>query len=174
MSAWETPGATDEWYTPPYIFAALCCRFDLDVAPAQFGHGCVPANRLLMGDGLQANLWHGFVWMNPPFGGRNGLVPWLDKFFAHGNGVALVPDRTSAPWFQDAWRKADAVLFTRKIRFLRPDGTEGKSPSCGTALFASGARGVVALRNAESAGLGIFTHLSRPAHSLALPIGQAA
>jgi hypothetical protein len=39
--------------------------------------------------------------MNPPFGGRNGLAPWLDKFFANGNGIALTPDRTSAPWWQD-------------------------------------------------------------------------
>jgi hypothetical protein len=100
--------------------------------------------------------------MNPPFGGRNGLEPWLGKFFVHGNGIALVPDRTSAPWFQHAWRKANAVLFTRKIRFLRPDGTEGKSPSCGTALFAAGDLAVTALMTAESNGLGILAHLANP------------
>ncbi|MEV4610652.1 hypothetical protein MRBLMR1_005789 [Neorhizobium sp. LMR1-1-1.1] len=99
------------------------------------------------------------MWMNPPFGGRNGLVPWLDKFFRHGNGVALVPDRTSAPWFQDSWHRADLVLFTPKLRFLRPDGREGRSPSNGTALFAIGDLGAAALERAALANLGV---LGRP------------
>lgn len=142
MSHWETPGASDEWYTPRYVFDALGCRFDLDVAHPGDATCHVPARTWITSRSLDHDWW-GFVWMNPPFGGRNAIAPWLDKFFAHGDGIALTPDRTSAPWFQDAWRKADAVLFTRKIRFLRPDGTEGVSPSNGTALFAIGDRGVL-------------------------------
>lgn len=165
MSHWETSGASDEWYTPKFVFDALGERFDMDVAapmllPSWIGDRLIPTDpkggrEWLWKDSLETD-WRGFVWMNPPFGGRNGLAPWLDKFFEHGNGIALVPDRTSAPWFQDAWRKADAVLFTRKIRFLRPDGTEGKSPSNGTALFAAGHRAEVALRRAADRGLGIL------------------
>jgi len=200
MGYWDTPGRSDEWYTTPQVFAALGCRFDLDVAPARYGTPdlarvwCIeqeelrrqahelqvalgkssaadftpraipdalpgsdhtPADRKLLGDGL-ALPWHGFVWMNPPFGGRNGIEPWLTRFFDHGNGVALAPDRTSAPWFWSAWQKADAVLFTRKIRFLRPDGSEGVSPSNGTALFSSGVRGAEALKSAAKSGFGIL------------------
>lgn len=99
--------------------------------------------------------------MNPPFGGRNGLIPWLDKFFAHGDGVALTPDRTSAPWFQSSWEKAGCVLFTRKIRFLRPDGSEGVSPSNGTALWAVGPAGEHALRSAARHGFGILAEPCR-------------
>lgn len=154
MGYWDKPGASDEWYTPAYVFDALGERFDLDVAhPAGATH--VPAKFWLSANSLDAP-WGGFVWMNPPFGGRNGIVPWLDKFFAHGNGIALTPDRTSAPWFWDAWQKADRVLFTRKIRFLRPDGSEGVSPSNGTALFAAGERGARALDRAAGKGLGIL------------------
>jgi hypothetical protein len=95
----------------------------------------------------------------PPFGGRNGIKPWLDKFFAHGNGVALTPDRTSAPWWQEAAGKANSVLFIAgKVKFIRPDGTLGKSPSNGTTLFASGRRGLEALDNARRAGLGWMAH----------------
>jgi len=156
MSHWETPGASDEWYTPAFVFEALGETFDLDVAaPEEFARTHVPASEWLFHDALNEG-WFGFVWMNPPFGGRNSLEPWLDRFFAHGNGIALTPDRTSAPWFQDAWRKADAVLFTRKIRFIRPDGMEGKSPSNGTALFAAGHRAKMALRRAAVHGLGIL------------------
>ncbi|WP_210250917.1 DNA N-6-adenine-methyltransferase [Methylobacterium sp. WL8] len=153
MGYWDTPGRSDEWYTPPAVFEALGCRFDLDVAPARMGGHHVPAAEITVADGLVED-WHGFVWMNPPFGGRNGIEPWLDRFFAHGDGIALTPDRTSAPWFWSAWAKADAALFTRKIRFLRPDGTAGVSPSNGTALFAAGDRAVAALHRAAGCGLG--------------------
>jgi len=156
MGYWDTPGKSDEWFTPPRVFEALGCEFDLDVAsPIYFGALHVPARKRMI-CGALVKPWDGFVWMNPPFGGRNGIEPWLDRFFAHGNGIALAPDRTSAPWFWAAWGKADLVLFTRKIRFLRPDGTEGISPSNGTALMAAGSVGVAALRTAAGKGFGIL------------------
>ena len=157
MSHWENSiGESSEWYTPPHVFDALGCRFDMDVAaPADRSHVHVPADRFLSKDGL-TEPWDGFVWMNPPFGGRNGIAPWLERFIAHGDGVALTPDRTSAPWFWQAWAGVELGLFTRKIRFLRPDGTEGTAPSNGTALMSIGERGHVALRRAMSRGLGIL------------------
>lgn len=97
MAYWDSPGASDEWYTPPNVFAALGCRFDMDVAAPVNRSGIhVPADQFLSSDSLTTP-WAGFVWMNPPFGGRGGLAPWLDRFIAHGDGIALVPDRTSAP-----------------------------------------------------------------------------
>ena len=130
MAHWEASGQSDEWYTPKLVFDALQCVFDLDVAAPATGPLHVPARAWLSERSLESR-WHGFVWMNPPFGSRNSLAHWLNKFFAYGNGIALTPDRTSAAWFQAAWPKADAVLFTPKLRFLRPDGSEGKSPSNG-------------------------------------------
>ena len=161
MSYWEGTGKSDDWYTPCAVFDALGCRFDLDVAgDANALAYCVPAPVALSGMGLEQS-WTDFIWMNPPFGGRNGIKPWLDKFITHGNGIALTPDRTSAPWFQDAMSHMDAVLFTRKIRFLRPDGSEGKSPSNGTALMAIGWRGTAALHRAAEHGFGILTTPAR-------------
>lgn len=148
MSSWEGPGQSDEWYTPKYVFDALGCWFDLDVAgPGLKTH--VPTGRCITHSSLERP-WFGFVWMNPPFGGRNGLIPWLDKFFEHGNGIALTPDRTSAPWWQEAARRADAVLFVSpKIKFERPDGSLGKQPGTGTTLFACGDHAVLSLRRAD-------------------------
>lgn len=154
MGYWETGGKSDEWYTPPFVFVALGCKFDLDVAgDANAPAYAVPAPVAYSGMGLEQT-WTGFVWMNPPFGGRNGIAPWLDKFFDHGNGIALTPDRTSAPWFQSALTRCDAVLFTPKIKFLRPDGKPGNSPSNGTALMGVGQQAVAGLNRAHSAGLG--------------------
>lgn len=157
MAVWESIGASDEWYTPKYIFDAIGERFDLDVAAPLDGGPHVPADDWHESDSLNRPWWD-FVWMNPPFGGRNGLVPWLDRFFDHGNGIALTPDRTSAPWWQDAAKKADAILFIAgKVKFIRPDGTEGKSPSTGTCLFAAGDRGVAALKSGHKNGLGYLS-----------------
>jgi len=154
MGQWETKGASDEWYTPAYIFDALGERFDLDVAsPPRQTH--VPADKRRSYGDLPSE-WpdFAFLWMNPPFGGRNGLVPWLDYFFIHGHGIALTPDRTSTDWWQDAAGKADAVLFMRgKVKFERPDGSVGGSPANGTTLFAAGDRAVAALKRASALGI---------------------
>lgn len=160
MSAWEALGQSDEWYTPKYIFDALGCRFDLDVAHPHGRRTHVPCDGYLSHNGLTAP-WFGFVWMNPPFGGRNALEPWLTRFFDHGNGIALTPDRTSAPWFRNAWARVDLVLFMPKVRFIRPDGSEGKSPSTGTALWAAGQTGAAALRRAANRDLGILASPER-------------
>jgi len=155
MSHWEASGKSDDWWTPKYIFDALGETFDLDVSAPIEGPLHVPCLGWLYDRGLE-RAWNGFVWMNPPFGGRNGLKPWLDKFLQHGNGIALVPDRTSAPWWQEMARKADALLFIGgKVRFIRPDGSTGDSPSTGTVLVAAGDRGVGALVGADKAGLGL-------------------
>jgi hypothetical protein len=167
----QSIGASDEWYTPAFVFEAMGVRFDLDVAaPVAKCPASAWCNNAYSHDSL-TRIWPGFVWMNPPFGGRNGLVPWLEKFFAHGDGVALVPDRTSAPWFHRYACRADAVLFvgkpnpprksSNKIQFIRPSGEPGKSPAQGTALLALGARGAVALRNARRAGLGLLFEVAQ-------------
>lgn len=156
MSHWESSGKNNNWYTPKYVFDAMGeVRFDLDVAGKHVKVNSVPSDFTYAKDSLERD-WHGFVWMNPPFGGRNGLQPWLEKFLDHGNGIALTPDRTSAPWFRYAWDRAQSVLFTPKIRFIREDGSLGKSPSNGTALWAVGEKAVAALINARDNGLGIL------------------
>lgn len=163
MGYWETAiGASDEWYTPKYVFDALGCSFDLDPANAAVGGWHVPCTASYGEGGLEKN-WAGFVWLNAPFGGRNGLVPWIDRFFQHGDGVMLTPDRTSAPWWQAAAARASSLLFVSgKIKFERPDGSTGGSPSNGTVLFAAGARGDRALQAAARAKLGFLACGARP------------
>lgn len=139
MSAYETIGATDEWYTPPEIFDAIGLRFDLDVAsPGSEIVPWVPADSCYTFSSLMRP-WFGRVWMNPPFGGRNAYQAWADRFVQHGNGIALAPDRTSAPWFQDFAHQCDGLLFwAPKIKFIKPDGSRGDSPGTGTTLFSIG------------------------------------
>lgn len=150
MSEWEAIGKSDDWYTPAYIFDHLQVEFDLDVAAPAYGPRYVPCRGWLSEDSLE-KAWTGFVWMNPPFGARNAITPWLDRFAAHGNGIALTPDRTSAPWFQDFAPRVDLMLFVSpKVKFERPDGTIGKSPGSGTVLHGIGAKATAALIRASN------------------------
>lgn len=150
-------GATDEWYTPPHVFRALGCAFDYDVAsPGRELTPWIPAAVYITADSL-SKTWDGFVWMNPPFGARNGLMPWLAKFFDHGNGIALVPDRTSAPWWQQFAPRADLILFVApKLKFIGANGTAGPSPAQGTCLLAKGRRALEPLYRAQAEGLGVL------------------
>jgi hypothetical protein len=85
-------------------------------------------------DGL-AQPWHGLVFMNPPFGGCNGHVPWLIKFLKHADGIAIVRAYTSSGWWHAHVAPcAEILLFPRgKTKFIRPDGSIGKGQ--GTVLY---------------------------------------
>jgi len=143
---------SDYWFTPPVIFGALGETFDLDVAAPPEGPRHVPARRYFSKLSLERR-WNGFVWMNPPYGHQSSKRLWLGKFFRHGNGIALMPDRTSAPWWQEFAPMAHCLLFiSPKIQFERPDGSVGEQPGNGTTLFAAGPRAVDALVRATSLG----------------------
>lgn len=155
MAEHEPPiGQSDEWYTPPEIFHALGLRFDLD--PCSQWPPQVPARIIYTKeqDGLVCPWW-GTVFMNPPFGGRHGHVPWLKKFLNHGNGVAIVRAYTSSDWWHEHIApRAETLLFPRgKTKFVRPDGSIGKSPGHSIALIGMGA---VANKALEQSGLGWF------------------
>lgn len=150
-------GNSDDWYTPPDMLDALGEQFDLDPCSPGASHW-VPAMRVFTknDNGLDRE-WEGFVFMNPPFGGRNGHIPWLEKFLSHGNGIAIVRAYTSSAWFHQYAVQADAMLFPRgKTKFVRPDGSIGGSPGHGIVLLACGERAKTALRNS---GLGLFVDL---------------
>lgn len=154
----NTIGETDEWYTPQDIFIALDVEFDLDPCSPGEEHW-VPAKSIYTKkeDGLRSP-WRGFVFMNPPFGGRNGHIPWLVKFLNHGDGIAIVRAYTSSKWFHQYAIKAQAMLFPKgKTKFIRSDGSIGKAPGHGIVLLAMGSKGVESLRNSK---LGFFVELN--------------
>jgi len=136
-------GASDDWYTPPEIFQALgFCEdapFDLDPCSPGADHWVPTKNIFTIHDDGLSHDWFGTVFMNPPFGGRNGHVPWLKKFIEHGDGIAIVRAYTSSRWFHDWAIKAETMCFPRgKTKFIRPDGSIGKSPGHGVVLLGMG------------------------------------
>jgi hypothetical protein len=158
---------TTEWFTPPEIFEAMEVEFDLDVAsPGARKVPWIPARRHLTirDDGLKQP-WQGFVWMNCPFGLRNGMEQWIERFIEHGNGVALVVDFTSTEWWQHLTEHSDFILFVRpKIQFL--PRSDGRMNCLGSTLVAIGDAGIRALRNAERNGRGICFQRARARGSI--------
>ena len=137
----KSVGESSEWYTPKAIFDALGLTFDLDPCSPGVGLCHVPARKVFTtaADGL-TQPWHGLVWLNPPFGGRRGQVPWLRRFFQHKNGIALCSSLTSADWFHDlVVPNAQVLCFPKgKTKFIRADGSIGKEPGNGIVLIGAG------------------------------------
>ena len=143
MSSWESLGQSDEWYTPKYIFVALGCTFDLDVAsPNRATH--VPAKAFIMDESLDRD-WHGFVWMNPPY---SNPTPFVDKFIAHGNGICLVP-MAKAKWFHRLWAESDVIVpMPVNLKFHRSNDKDAQI-MFNTVLVGIGSKAIAAIIRAE-------------------------
>lgn len=154
--------STDEWFTPPELFAALNIGFDLDPAAPPGGVPWIPAERHFSkaDDGL-TQPWAGRIWLNPPYGRETGR--WLARLAEHRDGIALVFARTETRWFQQYVPAATAVCYIAgRLSFVRPDGTRGDSAGAPSLLIAYGLPCAIAL--AES-GLGqtfLVPHCPRP------------
>ncbi len=60
--------------------------------------------------------WSGFVYCNPPFSQKEA---WAKKLYAYGNGILILPERGSAPWFGPLAERVGAYWVMRqKINFI--------------------------------------------------------
>lgn len=76
--------------------------------------------------------WSGFVFCNPPFSEKE---KWINKFISHGNGILLLPERGSAPWFGPLAEKSRFYwVMGKKINFVGGP----TSNNLGTCLFLFG------------------------------------
>ena len=140
--------ANDELYTPKWIFDSLKLIFDLDVCAPKGGPVHTPAVEYFdqESDGL-ASKWFGLVYMNPPYSQPR---PWVEKWLAHGSGIALVPFAKSQ-WFVDLWNSdAVGVPLPTKTKFLSPE-LKDTSIWMPTSLWAIGPVAERALERSEIA-----------------------
>ena len=157
---------TAEWLTPPEIFnpngeprPGIKLVFDLDVASPGIDKCFVPARRCFTrADNGLIQPYHGLVWNNPPFNQdegarRNGIIPWLMRFFDHRNGVLLVRAQTACGWWHEyIVPNAEVICFVKgKTKFLRSDGSVGKQPTSGVVFIGAG---TVACNALLESGLG--------------------
>jgi hypothetical protein len=149
----------DERYSPAWWFKTMGLTFDMDVCDPYAwkklpGYAVPAKNHLTQRDGGLRTAWSGLVWMNPPFGGRNDIVPWLEKFVEHGNGVGCCWGRTASGWFQDFMPQMQRLVFLRnKKQFVYPNGELCGCAKDGVVLFAKGIKGVTSLGEFSQYGL---------------------
>ncbi len=119
-------GNTDDWLTPPDIVQDLG-PFDLDPC-ASVGAPWLCATNNFYEYGLESE-WHGFVWLNPPYGPQTWK--WLNQLSDHPDGgIALTFARTETNGFHmEVWDKADALFFFRGRLFFHYPKTGERAPS---------------------------------------------
>ena len=106
----QSSETSDDYFTPKWLFDTLGVEFDLDVCCPPEGPLYTPCKSFFTqeSDGLSSD-WHGLVWMNPPF---SGTTNWINKWIAHGNGIALVPF-SRARWFSRLWESEATLVHPR-------------------------------------------------------------
>jgi len=116
---YHTSSATDQWETPPELYALLDTEFGfgLDVCALPENAKC----ERFFGpddDGL-AQEWAGVCWMNPPYGSE--IAAWVGKAHAAAAAgatvVCLVPARTDTAWWWDHCRHGQVRFLRGRLKF---------------------------------------------------------
>lgn len=122
---------SDRLQTPEWVYSELghidldpCAGVDTDIGATNY----VLENGQ---NGLTLD-WHGFVYCNPPFSQKK---LWAQKMIKHGNGILILPERGSAPWFGPLAAAAGSYwVMGKKINFVGGPS----SNNLGSALFLFG------------------------------------
>lgn len=129
--------------TPEFIINALG-KIDLDPCAGEFTDiGEVNWWDGRSEDGLERD-WFGFVYCNPPFSEKER---WIERMIEHNNGILLLPERGSSPWFGPL-AKASGKYFVMGKRINFEGGSS--SNNVGSVLFPFGEE---AIRRIEGSGL---------------------
>jgi hypothetical protein len=101
--------------TPRWVYESLG-QIDLDPCASHDAKIGIKNYVLAYGDnGLELE-WNGFVYCNPPFSQKH---EWIKKMQEHRNGILILPERGSAPWFGPLAKDAGCYfVLGRKINFI--------------------------------------------------------
>lgn len=131
--------------TPDYIWQPLG-PFDLDPCAGEF----TQIGKVNWWDGRGENglerEWSGFVWCNPPFSQKE---IWAEKMIKHNNGILILPERGSVPWFGPL-AESVGVYFVmgKKINFIGGPS----SNNLGSILFPFGSEAVNRIEKSDLPG----------------------
>ena len=131
-------GFTNEWETPPEITQMFGPFDDDPCTPQEFNGLWRP--------------WHGFVFINPPYGPDVGK--WLEKLCDHGNGIALTFARTETRWFKEqVWARANGILFLYgRLHFYRNGQRADSNSGAPSVLIAYGSKALEQLQASKLPG----------------------
>lgn len=141
--------------TPEYLIDALA-PFDLD--PCAGENTKIGTTNWWIGrneNGL-LNTWEGFVYCNPPFSQKE---LWIKKMIEHKNGILILPERGSAPWFGGLAETCGAYfVMGKKINFLGGSS----SNNLGSVLFPFGEQAINRIKQSELPGHFVKVEFFKP------------
>lgn len=118
---------SDEWATPPELFAGLDAEFHFDLDPCATADNAKCTRFYTVADDGLAQPWHGTVFVNPPY---SHAGHWMAKAWQESRAgaivVCLVASRTDTAWWHDYAMLAHEVRFIRgRLRFV---GAKNSAP----------------------------------------------
>ncbi|NCB17717.1 MAG: adenine methyltransferase [Synergistales bacterium] len=132
--------ASDEWCTPPALFAALDEEFFFELDPCCTAKTalCSTAFRRDIGDDGLSSPWDGLrAFVNPPYS-RGNLEKWCKKCVEerrNADVVALLPCDCSPSWWRYVMMADEIRFLPRRVRFLNPEtGKPAGSPTFGSVI----------------------------------------
>lgn len=123
----EVTTGNETWLTPRWVLDELG-HFDLDpCSPMTRPWDAADIHYTIEDDGLLMPWDDHRVWLNPPYGRKMRI--WMEKMGLHGNGIALVFNRTETKAFQDViYPSCYSLLHVRgRIRFCDINGNPASS-----------------------------------------------
>lgn len=145
----------DRLKTPEWVWRALG-TIDLDPCAGQdtrIGRVNYALERFENGLALP---WFGFVYCNPPFSEK---ALWAKKMVEHGNGLLILPERGSAPWFGPLAKLAGQYwVMGQKINFVGGPS----SNNLGSVFFPFGEEARSRLMNSGLPGHLVAVNIYRP------------
>ena len=147
-----TSHATADWYTPP-LYAGMVQEvlggIDLDPASEPFPNQWIKAHIYWQEDGLTRQWNASTVFCNPPYGksdAGSNQAAWSMKMIAEyeakhfKEGILLINSTHGYKWYEDLWVRYPVCLVRERIRFIKPDGTQGGQAKRGQSFVYFGAR----------------------------------
>jgi phage N-6-adenine-methyltransferase len=108
--------ASDDWATPPHVFAALDAEFHFELDVCANAENAKCERYFTLADAGLSQTWRGRVWMNPPYGRTIGA--WMLKAATSARAgstvVCLVPARTDTAWWHE-----QVIVAGSEVRLVR-------------------------------------------------------
>ncbi len=137
-----------EYYTPSQYTesaAAVLGQIDLDPASSELANKTINALHIFTedDDGLSKE-WFGNVWLNPPYGksqGKSNQEVWANKLITEYRSgkvkaaILLTKAAFGYKWFEVLFENWPVCLATKRISFLKIDGTTDGQAKHSTAFF---------------------------------------
>ena len=143
MTHIQNNSGNQEHYSPSrFVESAreVMGSIDLDPASNELANSWIKATSIYTKEdcGL-SKVWTGNLWLNPPYDSKM-LKLFVDKLVGSDvQATVLTNNNTETACGQKLLKWCDSIcLINKRVRFIKPDGTENKTPLQGQVIYYKG------------------------------------